>query len=134
MTETTVGQRRNAWSAPFWEGVEQKELRFQHCEGCGRNVFPARRHCPRCASTDLSWRESKGEGTIYSFSVLELGAIGAFAGEVPYVIVVIDMAEGFRMTSRLRTDDFTAIRCDMPVRIQFPDSGSLPVFVPLEHG
>lgn len=131
MTETSSMPiiRRSAWSLPFWEGVEEQELRYQHCNSCGRNVFPARRFCPHCAAADFEWRISSGNGTIYSFSVLELGAIAAFADQVPYAIIVVDLDEGFRMTSRMDAADYSVLRCDLPVRVSFGHlDAELPFF------
>lgn len=132
MTETELRERRNEWSAPYWEGVDRQELRYQHCEECGRSVFPARLYCPRCASDRLVWRPSNGRGEIYSFSTLELGAVAAFIDDVPYTIVVVDLDEGFRMTSRVVTDDPISLRCGLRVQVDFPSNGRpLPVFIPL---
>jgi len=133
-TETlAVANRRNPWSAPYWEGVARGELRYQHCLHCERNVFPARRFCPRCASSELEWHSSAGEGTLYSFSVLERGAIAAFEDAVPYAILVVDLAEGFRMTTGLAGSDFAVLRCGLRVRVTFDDTrGGIPMFVPAE--
>jgi uncharacterized OB-fold protein len=39
--------------------------------------------------------------------------------EVPYVVAVIELAEGPRMVSNILTDETSALRCGMPVRVCF---------------
>jgi uncharacterized OB-fold protein len=131
---TTVAEsemRQNPWSKPYWDGVAQRVLRYQHCGSCQRNVFPARRYCPCCASEDLQWRESSGRGRLYSYSVVELGALPDFQDQVPYIIAVVELDEGFRMTSRLQDAEPDSVECDSPVEVSFTwRDGRLPCFVP----
>lgn len=130
VTENVESTARNPWTAPYWEGVARRELLYQHCTSCQRNVFPARRFCPYCASPDFEWRESGGRGRIYSFSVLERGAIAAFAAAAPYAIAIVELDEGFRITSRIEGSPFESLRCDLPVEVSFDHLHSgLPSFV-----
>src|SRR5260370_40088373 len=46
------------------------KLALQICAACGgKAVFPPRALCPRCGSTELSWRGASGAGTVYSATV-----------------------------------------------------------------
>lgn len=122
----------SAWSAPFWGGVEQRQLWFQRCDGCSSALFPPRKVCPYCASVALSWDKSNGTGTIYTFTKVELGAIEEFQDQVPYVVGVVELDEGFRMTTRLVGFDAGDPVCDMPVMVLFNDPQiALPCFRPL---
>ncbi len=86
-------------SSPFWEGVKEHELRYPSCDSCGALVFYPRLHCPECLSTDLSWNVSKGEGTVYTFSVVRQNRMPAFIELGAYSVAYIDLDEGFRMMS-----------------------------------
>jgi uncharacterized protein len=122
--------RRSSWSRPYWEGIAQRVLRFQHCNSCQRNVFPARLYCPFCASSDFEWRESAGRGRLYSYSVVELGALRFFRDQVPYTIAIVELDEGYRMTSRLEDAEPGSYQCDAPVEVTFDRlEGRLPSFV-----
>ena len=55
---------------PFWEATKQHELKYQTCNKCSEVIFFPRRHCSRCGSDDTKWSVSKGEGTVYTFSVV----------------------------------------------------------------
>jgi uncharacterized OB-fold protein len=121
------------WSGPFWEGVEQQQLRFQRCDGCTSALFPPRRVCPHCGSTELTWDKSAGCGSIYTFTEVERGAIEEFKDQLPYVVGVVELHEGFRMTTRLVGFDSNLLpTCDAPVTVVFDDPViAMPCFRPL---
>ena len=73
------------------------ELRYQTCDGCKAVVFYPRQHCPKCLGTDLTWNVSKGEGTVYTFSVVMQNRVPAFIELGAYPVAYIDLDEGFRM-------------------------------------
>ncbi|MES2172079.1 MAG: OB-fold domain-containing protein [Actinomycetota bacterium] len=128
--ETQAGGARTPWSVPYWDGLRERVLRYQHCTNCQRNVFPARKFCPYCAAAAFEWRDSAGRGSIYSFSVLEQGAIAAFADSAPYAIVIVQLNEGVRVTSRIERAHFDDLACDLPVRVDFDDlHEGLPSFM-----
>src|SRR5919204_90102 len=55
---------------PFWEATKRHELTYQTCNACQEVIFYPRRHCTACGSLDTTWHVSKGEGTVYTFSVV----------------------------------------------------------------
>ncbi len=124
-------------SEPFWEGVKEHELRYPSCDSCGALVFYPRLHCPECLSTELSWKVSNGEGTVYSFSVVRQNRMPAFIELGAYSVAYIDLDEGFRMMSSVvGVDDPTSdIHIGQRVKVEFEqqDEGDypIPVFRPL---
>ena len=119
---------------PFWEATKSHELRYQVCDDCGGIVFHPRRHCTHCLSQNLSWKKSKGEGTIYTYSVVRQNYHPAFKQRVPYVIAWIDLDEGFRMLSNVvGVDDVENVEIGQRVRVQWEDHDtvSLPAFTPV---
>ena len=57
----------------------------------------------------------------------------AFVADVPYVAAVVELEEGVRLVSLLRSAVLEDLVLDMPVKVQFErvtDSFQLPVFVP----
>jgi uncharacterized protein len=125
----------DAESAPFWEGVARGELRLQRCAGCGRAVFHPRAVCPHCFGDDLAWFAAAGTGTIYSYTVAHQ-AFGEFAGQVPFVVALVDLDEGVRMLTRIAGTDPGEVRIGQRVRVRFVDVGEpgdqvrLPWFEP----
>ncbi len=118
---------------PFWEATKDHELRYQVCDDCDGVVFYPRRHCTHCLSQNLSWKTSKGEGTIYTYSVVRQNYHPAFRERVPYVIAWVDLDEGFRMlTNIVGVDDVESVAIGQRVRVDWldHDSVSLPAFRP----
>lgn len=123
----------NPWGQPFWDGAREGRLLIQHCQDCHRHVFYPRVACPHCSSERLEWVEASGKGKVYSFTVVYNNAPSAFIPDVPYVVAVIELAEGVRMLSNIVQCDIDALRCEMPVQVTFEqlnDEFTLPKFRP----
>jgi len=123
-------------TAPYWEGTKAGKLLIKECRGCGRAYFYPRNHCPRCWSTDTAWRESSGRGTVYTFTVVYQNDLPPFRDRLPYVVAIVELEEGVRMTSNIEGVDVEQVRCGMPVQVAFreeprgEDTVALPVFRP----
>lgn len=107
--------------APFWEATREKTLKIQHCPDCGQYQFPPRRLCMHCAGRKVGWRTVCGQGRIYSFTIVHRAPEASFAAEVPYVVAVIDLAEGGRMMTNLVGCSPADVRVDMPVTAVFEE-------------
>lgn len=122
---------------PFWEATKRHELTYQTCNACNTVIFYPRRHCTACGSTETSRHVSKGEGTVYTFSVVVQSRHPAFAELGPYAIGYIDLDEGFRIMSNIVNvgDPIHDISCGMRVKVTWEDQGegdvSLPMFEPV---
>lgn len=117
-------------SAPYWQALNEERLVLKSCLGCGKCHFYPRELCPYCHSDDLSWIEASGRGVIYSFTVCRRPAGPAFATDVPYTVVLVDLAEGPRMMSRI-VGDPAKIAIGMNVKVRFErqsDELVLPFF------
>jgi len=118
-------------SEPFWAALREERLQVQRCLQCHRHLFYPRALCPHCHSSDLEWVPVAGTGTIYSYTVARRPAGPAFAADVPYVLVLVDLDEGVRMLSRLVPPDVDAVRIGARVTVGFDavsDDVTLPVF------
>jgi uncharacterized OB-fold protein len=85
---------------PYWDGVAKGELRIQRCEACERHVFYPRSICPHCHSDRLTWVTASGQGTIYSYTVVHQ-AFGPFADQAPFIVALVELAEGVRLLTRI---------------------------------
>jgi hypothetical protein len=119
---------------PFWDATRQHELRYQVCNACGNIVFYPRRHCTSCTSLDLRWEVSKGEGTVYTYSVIRRSQHPSFMDLVPYVISWVDVDEGFRMMTHIvgvdPDDPGSGLQIGARVAVEWLDreTVSLPAF------
>lgn len=91
----------DADSAAWWSAVAERRLLLPRCRDCGLTWFPPTPGCPRCASTAVELVEASGRGRVYSWVVVNRALSPAFADDVPYTILAVDLEEGARMFGRL---------------------------------
>ena len=120
----------------YWEATKENKLLYQQCNICNSVVFTPRAHCTNCGSNDLKTLESKGEGTVYTYSVVRQNRQPAFAEMGAYSVAYIDLDEGFRMLSSVVgvADPTKDIKVGMRVKVDFEEQDSseykVPVFRP----
>jgi uncharacterized OB-fold protein len=123
----------NPVSAPYWEAARRHEFVLQYCPGCQRYVFFPRPTCPYCRTAPLQWRAVSGRGTVHTFTIARRPTHPAFAGQEPYVIAVVELEEGPRLTTNLIDVAPNEVRIGMAVQVAFRDvtaEVTLPVFAP----
>ena len=101
----------------FWDGVAARKLMIQRCAGCRRLQHPPAPMCPACHGFAMEAIEASGDGVIHSFVVAHHPPVPPFAN--PNVIVLVALAEGTRLVSRLVGTAPDAVRIGMPVRVDF---------------
>lgn len=89
--------RPDADTQPYWDAAAQGKLLYQHCLDCESAQFPPRSLCAHCQGGRLEWRESAGHGRIASYTEVARAPSAAFRDQVPYVLALVDLDEGFRM-------------------------------------
>jgi len=122
------------WARPFWDAAREQRLVLQHCSDCERPIHYPRIACPYCGGQHLGWKQASGRGTLYSFTVVQSNAPSAFLADMPYVVAVIQLAEGVRMLSNVVDCDPSQLRCELPVEVVFERLDAefvLPKFRPI---
>lgn len=118
-------------STAYWDAAHRHELVVQFCADCRSYQFYPRSICVACGSSEVSWRPASGRGVIYSYTINHR-APGAWATDrVPYVVALVDLAEGPRMLANIVDSDPEAVRIGSEVSVVFEDvtdSISLPQF------
>ena len=120
-------------SAPYWDGAKDGKLMIQRCKKTGQTFLYSRQLVPGVDDSQTEWIRASGKGEVYSFTIARRPAGQAFAGDCPYVIVSVTLAEGARIMSNLVTDDVDAVRIGMPVQVFFDevsDELTIPKFMP----
>jgi uncharacterized OB-fold protein len=116
----------------YWEACARQSLQMQQCGSCSKYQFPPRMLCSHCGCLEVHWRRLRGEGLVYSRTVIWRAPSAAFAEDVPYVVALVDLAEGPRLMTNIVNCDPHEVYIGMPVRCTFLPRGriSLPVFEP----
>jgi uncharacterized OB-fold protein len=83
-------------SLPDWTSGHEA-ITYQRCGSCGKPQYFRRAFCAACGSADMTDKRASGEGTVYATSLVCRAATEETRASVPYNIVLVDTAEGFRM-------------------------------------
>jgi len=106
-------------SRPYWEAARRHELQLQHCGACGGYIYYPRPRCPNCMSDNLTWERVTGRGKLYSYTIVRRASTRSFA-DGPYVLAIVELDEGPRMTTNLITP-LEQLKIGMPVTVYFDD-------------
>lgn len=122
-------------STPFWDGMREGKLMLQRCASSGEHLFPPVTFCP--GSLEIpEWVEASGKGEIFSWIVVRHPVPrDLYADEVPYVVAIVALDEGCRMTGNLVDIAPEDVRAGMKVEIVYnrvtPEI-TLPAFRPTD--
>ena len=108
----------------WFDRIDAGELMVPRCTTCGVFFLYPRMACPRCAARTVELVPAAGTGTVASFVVNHRGPEGF---DPPYVLALVDLDEGPRLTGVLRTDQPDALEVDAPVRVAFEERGERKV-------
>lgn len=123
------GKRPPAEFAPFWEGARAGRVSFPHCEDCGRFHWYPMKRCPHCGGAQIRWRAVKGEGALYSYTIVRYAFSPEFRDKLPYVVALVEFpdAPGVRLITNLVNVPHDAIRIGMRVKPAFgPNNEAYP--------
>ena len=111
--------RPSPTTRPFWDGLNEREVQIQRCEGCDSWVFYPRTRCPSCLSDQLVWRKVSCLGVLYTYTLARQPTAPHFAEETPQQLAVVELDEGVRMTSTLVNVEPSDIVIGMRLRPYF---------------
>jgi acetyl-CoA acetyltransferase/uncharacterized OB-fold protein len=123
-------------SATFWEGCRERKLLLQRCSSCATFRYPPQPVCSSCRSMLFEWVESRGSGSVYSWTIAHHPVHPAVVGRVPYNIVLVELDEGPRLVTNLVDVPGNRIHAGMCVKVDYlevADGFVLPVFRPRQQ-
>lgn len=115
--------------AHFWQGLRDGKLLIQKCDDCGELRHPPQPMCEHCQSIRWSTIESKGKGTVYTYTVMHYPEIPPF--DYPNAIILVELEEGVRIVSQLIGTKPEDIAIGMPVAMKLTEvqeGMTLPLF------
>ena len=101
-------------SSMFWSAAAEGRLLIQHCPECGERQFYPRAVCVGCGTTP-EWEEVSGQGTVHTFTVIRQNYARPFRDQLPYVVAIVELAEGPRMMGSLTGVAVEDVYVGMPV-------------------
>ena len=124
----------DADSAPYWQAAREGRLVVQRCEVCGAHQLYPRDRCLACRGA-VTWVEASGRGTVYSFTVIRQNHSRPFRDIIPYVVALVDLAEGPRLMTNVVGCAPEDVFVGMAVRATFEpvsDEAGIALFTPDE--
>ena len=121
------------YTQTWWDAAADGRLLVVRCRTCGEAHYYPRPFCPRCGSQDVSWEESSGRATLYTWSVVHQNDLPPFRDKLPYVAAVVDLDEGPRMMTNVVGAEPAELRVGMALQVSFSelaDGYHVPVFRP----
>jgi uncharacterized OB-fold protein len=116
---------------PYWDGLLENRLRLQCCADCGKVRHYPRPMCDACWSMNTKWIDASGRGIVHSWTITHYAFHPGFKGDLPYILLTVDLPEGVRMNAQARGIEPSQLRTGLPVKVAFdpvkPDL-TLPVF------
>lgn len=104
-------------------------LRGRRCAGCTRLWLEEAHACPFCGSPGGETVQLTGNGRLLSWTTIRV-APARYAAEAPYVVALVALDEGFRLTARLATTDPETLTPGLPVALASLDPSRGPIFRP----
>ncbi len=111
----------NDATRPFWEAARRHRLFLQRSMKAGQFIYYPRSVSPFGAGDELEWVEVSGRGTVYSFTVAHRATAPGWAEDCPYVIAIVELDEGPRLTTNIVGCDPSTVRVGMAVVAEYDD-------------
>jgi uncharacterized OB-fold protein len=108
-----------ATSAPFWQAAQREQLKLQYCSSCNNYQHFPRPVCGNCWSENIQWRQCSGKGQVYSYSVCHAPTLPSFKDQTPYVVAMVELEEGVRMTTNIIDCNPASVCIGMAVQAVF---------------
>ncbi|MCB0290265.1 MAG: Zn-ribbon domain-containing OB-fold protein [Calditrichaeota bacterium] len=89
-------------------------LEGTRCSHCDQKHFPPVLICPACQSRETAPFAFSGQGKLYSYSVV-YQAPSQFEAFVPYIVALVDLEEGPRITAQLTDVSPEEVQIGMPL-------------------
>lgn len=96
--------------------AQRYRLVGEECPACGRKIFPPRDVCPHCAAAAREPLAFSGRGAVYSYATV-FDAPAGYQAQAPYVLALVELAEGPRVTAQLTDVDRSQVKIGLPVEM-----------------
>lgn len=114
----------NDATRPYWDAANAGRFVLPLCAACTKAFYPPAELCPFCWSSRIDWRPVSGEGVVITFTVVHQAPGEARQAIAPYVLAIIELAEGPRMMANVIGSDRLGVQIGDRVRVTFEQRGT----------
>lgn len=121
-------------SKPFWDATRERRFVLPWSTASGKPMWYPREVDPAAPDAAIEWRAASGDGVVYAASVHHRPGPGRDDADGPYVVALVDLAEGVRMMSNVVGCEPYDVTVGMQVRLVWEplsDGRHLPQFTPV---
>jgi uncharacterized OB-fold protein len=111
----------NEITAGYWRAARAHRLAIQTCMDCGARQHPPEPLCRACHGKALAFSPVSGQATLYAFTVVHHSVHPATANQVPYVLALVELAEGPRLVANIRDCPVEDLVVGMPLEAVYED-------------
>lgn len=132
MDMTSILPIHDSVSQVWFDGVTRDILLLQRDPATGKVQMYPRARVAGFPEREPEWVEASGKGKLHSFTVVEKSVHREFRSLAPFVVALVDLEEGVRMTAWIVDTPMENLHCDMPLRVVFREIHSglkMPCFV-----
>ena len=115
----------------FWTATAEHAFLVQRCRACGRAQFYPKVTCTTCGSADVANEPASGRATLHTFTVARRPTHPAFDGSEPYVVAIVELAEGPRVTGNVVECDVDDVHIGMDLALCWDEPGADGICLPL---
>jgi uncharacterized OB-fold protein len=108
----------------YLEFIAQGRFMIQRSRATGRYIFYPRVAEPVTGCTELEWVEPSGNGTVYSVTIVRQKPPAS-----DYNVVLVDLAEGPRLMSRIDGVELKMVSIGMAVKARVVRENDVPLLV-----
>jgi hypothetical protein len=104
----------------FWRNLRSRyNLTGTKCLNCGEIYFPPRNFCPKCRRMSrLEEASLNGRGEVLTYTIIH-AAPGGFEVQAPYIMAIVQLEEGPRLTTQIVDCEPDEIKIGMKVERVF---------------
>ena len=92
-------------------------IAYQTCSSCKSVWYFHRSFCPDCGKAEPVARQASGTGTVHARTLVARAPTEELRAHAPYLIVLVDAAEGFRLMAHGNPE----LQIGDRVRVRFTD-------------
>ena len=88
------------------------------CVRCKHVMVPPRSICPNCRSIQVEWVQLSPRGKLVTYTVVHV-APPQFKHMTPYAVGIVEMPEGVKVPSIIRTSRLESLKIGMELEVDF---------------
>lgn len=101
----------------FFDALADNRFITTKCKNCGELYFPPQSDCPKCRNSDMEWVELSREGTLLTYTVINVKP-HSFSHYDDYIVGIARLKDGVNVTAWVREKDPKKLKIGMRMKVE----------------